>query len=166
MTMPTLNMTLSQTSVRKALRELKAYRRFVERKTVELAERLATLGAMTAGPLFGGAIYDGDNDVKLSVVRTEDGWRIEAKGHAVAFIEFGAGVYYNPVEPYPNRPPNVAHIGEYGEGNGKRQIWVYYDDGGEKHFTRGNPASMPMFRASEELRSRITEIAREVFASG
>lgn len=165
-----IKMTLSQSSVRRAIKELEKYSRWVQRKTRELGEQLAYIGAQEAASRFGAAIYDGDNSVKVNVSHsTASGgtvWTISASGQAVAFIEFGAGVYHNPSEPYPNRPANVARIGEYGEGKGKRQGWVYFGEDGEKHFTRGNPAAMPMFYASEEMKSRIIEVARTVFGSG
>ena len=83
---------------------------------------------------------------------------------AVFFIEFGAGVYYNGSEPYPEpRPKDIVGIGEYGHGWGKRQAWVFYDSNGEKVVTHGNPAEMPMFYAKEEVLVRLNEIAREVF---
>lgn len=165
-----IKMSLSQSSVRKAIRELKKYSDWVERKTRELGERISLIGAQEAASRFGAAIYDGDNSVKVNLSHADDSgstvWTITASGQAVAFIEFGAGVYHNPSEPYPNRPANVARIGEYGEGKGKRQGWVYFGSDGEKHFTRGNPAAMPMFYASEEMKSHIIEVARQVFGSG
>lgn len=166
--MSKIKMSLSRESIRAAVRELEDYSRWLNRKARELGEALAWLGAEVAKERFGAAMYDGDGSVEVTVGRARrdnaNVWTISAAGQAVAFIEFGAGVYYNPTEPYPNRPANIAHIGEYGKGYGKRPIWVYYDDSMEKHFTRGNPAAMPMFHASEEMRAHITETARTVFS--
>ena len=112
---------------------------------------------------FAGAVYDGVNDSDISVDEIENGYRITAKGKAVCFIEFGAGVYHNPSEPYPNpRPEGIVGIGEYGKGNGKRQGWFFNMDG-ETVFTRGTPAAMPMYYASEEIKDAVAEIAKEVF---
>lgn len=107
----------------------------------------------------------GENDASVTVERTARGYRIVASGRAVAFIEFGAGVYHNGAEPYPappGRPDGVAAIGEYGQGKGKRQGWVY-KDGGAARFTRGNPAAMPLYYAGREMERQIARIAREVF---
>jgi hypothetical protein len=97
---------------------------------------------------------------------------LEVKGKAVAFIEFGSGVYHNSSEPYPNaRPSGIVNIGEYGKGKGKRKAWYYKGDAGSNGEvqkngvvkTRGNPASMPMWYASEEMKNSIVSLAKEVF---
>ena len=166
----TIEISLSEASIDNAIREFDAFRQWIEQKTEELNERLATVGALAAANGFYSAIYDGDDaDVKVSAYPVEDGWIVAANGHAVAFIEYGAGVYFNGTEPYPQtgdivRPPEMAKIGEYGKGRGKQDWWVYIDSAGHKHFTHGNPAAMPMFYATEQIRREIDAIAKEVFA--
>lgn len=158
-------MSLDPKSINQAIREIKDYKKWFLKKTKELTEAIAILGAKEAAHWFGTAMYDGDNDVTIDVKPTESskGWTITANGQAVAFIEFGSGVYHNTAEPYPSpRPPGIVGIGEYGQGKGKRQGWIYFD-GGEKVFTRGNPASMPMYRASESMKKDLVKVAREVF---
>lgn len=147
------------------VKELDTYiQRFKQRKNL-LLQRLAELGAHEASVRFTTAIYDGDNDVEVEVKPSDTGWVIIAAGQAVCFIEFGSGVHHNGAEPYPNpRPPGIVGIGEYGQGKGKWQAWGYYD-GDELVITRGNPAAMPMWYASEEVRRSIEKIAREVFSS-
>ena len=79
-------------------------------------------------------------------------------------IEFGAGVYFNGPEPYPEpRPAGVSRIGEYGQGKGKQNTWGYYDDGGNLILTHGTPAAMPMYHAERTMEQEIKRIAREVF---
>ena len=97
--------TLSESSINQAIKEAKAYKKWVDEKTKLLIEKLALIGAQEASVRFAGAIYDGNNDVEVTVSPIENGWQISAKGQAVAFLEFGAGVYHNPSEPYPNPPP-------------------------------------------------------------
>ena len=108
------------------------------RKRNYLKNGLALIGAREASIRFTTAMYDGTNDVQVEVTPTNKGWVITAKGDAVCFIEFGAGVYHNTAEPYPNpRPEGVVGIGEYGKGYGKRKAWGFYNDAGEKnHHTR------------------------------
>lgn len=159
-----ISFSLNPSSIEKAIAELKEYKEWVVRKTNELNERLALIGTAEAARRFGAAIYDGENDVKLSAVPIEHGWKIVAEGQAVCFIEFGAGVYHNGAEPYPNpRPAGVVGIGEYGQGKGKRQGWMFYD-GDALVFTRGNPAAMPMFHASEAIKRDLEKVAKEVFS--
>lgn len=159
-----IQMTLGTSSIKDAIKELKAYRDSLEQKKDRLLEKLANIGVREASVRFTTAMYDGVNDSSVSLETIDNGYAIVAAGHAVAFIEFGAGVYHNPGEPYPNpRPEGIVGIGEYGKGRGKQQTWVFRDEAGEKVFTHGNPAAMPLWYASEEMRSKITQIAKEVF---
>ena len=159
-----IKMNLSSKSIAQAIKELKAYRDSIESREKQLLEELAKIGVREASVRFTTAMYDGVNDSEVTLETIENGYRIVAEGHAVAFIEFGAGVYHNPTEPYPNpRPNGIVGIGEYGKGFGKRQAWGFKDDSGELIITHGNPAAMPMWYASEEMRNSILTIARRVF---
>lgn len=163
--MKKISLTLNEKSIGAAIKELQRYKEWVEVKTKELCERLSVIGAYEASVRFAGAIYDGSNDVSVDVEPIDGGYAIVAKGQAVAFIEFGAGVYHNPSEPYPlPRPDGIVGIGEYGKGKGKRRAWGYYDNAGELVITRGNPAAMPMWYAMREMEREIRRIAREVFS--
>ena len=157
-------MSLSASSIDNAIKELKAFQYSLEQKKDKLLEELANIGVKEASVRFTTAMYDGVNDSSVTLETISNGYCIKAEGKAVAFIEFGAGVYHNPGEPYPNpRPSGIVGIGEYGKGHGKRQAWGFRDDSGELVITHGNPAAMPMWYASEEMRSKILKIAREVF---
>ena len=157
-------MSLSTASIDNAIKELKAFKVSLDQKKDKLLEELANIGVKEASVRFTTAMYDGVNDSSVTLETITDGYCIKAEGKAVAFIEFGAGVYHNPGEPYPNpRPSGIVGIGEYGKGYGKRQAWGFKDDGGELVITHGNPAAMPMWYASEEMRSKILKIAQEVF---
>ena len=157
-------MSLSTKSIGKAIKELKAYRDSLEDRKQRLLEELAKIGVREASIRFTTAMYDGVNDSEVTLKTIENGYCIVAEGNAVAFIEFGAGVYHNPTEPYPNpRPDGIVGIGEYGKGLGKRQAWGFTDESGELVITRGNPAAMPMWYASEEMRNSILTIAKKVF---
>ncbi len=159
-----IRMSLSTKSISQAIKELKAYRDSLEQRKEQLLEELANIGVREASVRFTTAIYDGVNDSEVTLETIENGYQIVAAGKAVAFIEFGAGVYHNPSEPYPNpRPDGIVGIGEYGKGYGKRQAWGFRDDSGELVVTHGNPAAMPMWYASEEMRNSILKIARKVF---
>ena len=159
-----ISTSLSTKSLGKALKELKAFRDSIDSKKYQLLEELTKIGLREASIRFTTAMYDGVNDTDVRAELTHFGYRIVAEGKSVAFIEFGAGVYHNPGEPYPDpRPDGIVGIGEYGKGYGKRQAWGFRDDSGELVITHGNPAAMPMWYASEEMRSNIEKIARRVF---
>jgi hypothetical protein len=157
-------MKMSSSSIHNAIKELKSYRDSLDGKTDKLLKELAYIGVKEASIRFTTAIYDGVNDSSVTLESIKDGYCIKAEGKAVAFIEFGAGVYHNPGEPYPNpRPSGIVGIGEYGKGYGKRQAWGYRDESGELVVTHGNPAAMPMWYASEEMRNAILQKFKEVF---
>ena len=157
-------MNLSSKSIRAAIAELETYKDSLDAKTAKLLEELANIGVKEASVRFTTAMYDGKNDSYVTLETIPGGYCIKAEGKAVAFIEFGAGVYHNPGEPYPNpRPSGIVGIGEYGMGHGKRQAWGFRDEDGELVITHGNPAAMPMWYASEEMRSSILQKFKEVF---
>ena len=159
-----IKMDLSVASIDNAINELKAFRDSIERKKEKLLEKLGEIGVREASVRFTTAMYDGVNNTEVELKDTPNGYAIVAEGRSVFFIEFGAGVYHNTSEPYPNpRPEGIVGIGEYGKGYGKRQAWGFKDDSGELVITHGNPAAMPMWYASEEMRSNILKIAQEVF---
>lgn len=163
---------LNTRDIGQAIKELEKYKQDFLRKEKLFIEKLAMIGVQEASIRFTTAMYDGVNDVTVSLEPTPEGYVIVASGEAVAFIEFGSGVYHNPGEPYPNpRPDGVVGIGEYGKGKGKRRAWFYKGEAGTNGEvlkngvvkTRGNPAAMPMWYASEEMKRSILQIAREVF---
>lgn len=157
-------MNVSSSSIRDAINELTSFRDSLAAKTDKLLEELAYIGVKEASIRFTTAIYDGVNDSSVSLEPIKEGYCIKAEGKAVAFIEFGAGVYHNPGEPYPNpRPSGIVGIGEYGKGHGKRQAWGFRNENDELVITHGNPAAMPMWYASEEMRDAIKAKFLEVF---
>ena len=159
-----ISMSLSSKSIQEGIKELKAYRKSLDTKMDKLLEELAYIGVKEASIRFTTAMYDGVNDSSVTLEPIKNGYCIKAEGRAVAFIEFGAGVYHNPGEPYPNpRPAGIVGIGEYGKGYGKRQAWGFRNDDGELVITHGTPAAMPMWYASEEMRSAIKAKFLEVF---
>lgn len=160
-----IEFTLTSASIQNAIKELEAFRDSLDDKVDEMLKKLGEIGVQEASIRFTTAMYDaGVKDVHVSLEDIDGGYCILAKGKAVAFIEFGAGVYHNPSEPYPNpRPDGIVGIGEYGKGHGKRNAWGFRDAAGQLHITRGNPAAKPMWYASEEMRKEVVRIFLEVF---
>lgn len=144
-------------------------------RAVVFADRLAQEGMEIASIKFSQAVYDGTNDVSVTVEPRGNNVRaVVATGGATLFIEFGTGVTY------PDDHPEAGELGmkrgEYGQGHGKQHSWGYYGDpgtngvlkekknGGFVVITHGNPANMPMYETVKELQDRLTEIAKEVFS--
>lgn len=161
----TIRISLSQASITQAIQELEQFKSLLEAKTKALNERLANIALAEAESCFSGAMYDGDNDVRLTAEPTNTGWRITAQGRAVFFIEFGAGVHYNgDGGAYPEeRPQGIVGIGQYGKGLGKNDSWRYKASNGVVVKTHGNPAAMPMFKGREAVIAAINDVVREVF---
>ena len=157
-------MNLSSKSIKNAIAELKAYRDSIDAKLDKLLAELADIGLFEATIRFEGAVYDRETYTNIEVKPISDGYVIVASGKDVAFIEFGAGVHYNDESTYKGKKPEeISAIGTYGKGYGSRHTWGYPDANGDIKLTHGNPAAMPMWYASEEMRSAIKQKFLEVF---
>ena len=162
-----ITMTLDTKSIQSAIDEVKRIQEWIAKKTAEFNKRLAEVGRDVAERGFSQAQYSGVNDVVVEAVPTDKGWSIRASGKAVMFLEFGAGRIANPTEPHPNRPSEIADIGQFGKGQGEKRgqhgqlIGWFYGDG---EYTEGNPATLAMWNAEEEIKQRVKEIAKEVFS--
>lgn len=154
-------------SIKSAIHQLALLKLWVRSKTEELNKELAAYGASVASVGFSTAPKEDGETVDVTYEKDGERWVIRASGGAAFFIEFGAGVYYNGSEPYPEeRPAGVVRIGEYGKGHGKKSGWFYYDSDGHKVYTHGTPASMPMYRTKKALERKLPAIAKKVFGDG
>lgn len=89
------------------------------------------------------------------------GNRVIVSGQAVAFVEFGAGIYHNSGT---NNPLSASvqfdtSIGSYGNGHGVNSYWFV----AHNLISRGTPAYMPIQNAIEELKPMIPTMVRQVF---
>lgn len=173
----TINVSLSTESVAEAIRQLKAYKKWLERKADQLRERVAYFIAKDASAVFNTAtaealIGEGAQTGNVEVVVDDRGdfTLVIANGEDAIFMEFGAGVYANgPVGQSPNPLPIATEmgwtIGSYGKGNGRKMVWGFKDADGQLHLTRGTPASMPMYKAITAVVDDLEQIAKEAFSS-
>ena len=172
--MKTIQVPLSVPGVKKLLEEVPAYEVWLEERAGIFIDRLAEEGLSIASAKFSQVVYDGTNDVSVSVEPREGGAKaIVAIGTTVLFIEFGTGVTY------PDNHPEAHELGitrgTYGNGHGKQSSWGYYGEPGTNGLvkektngttvviTHGNPANMPMYETVKELESRVYTLAKEVF---
>lgn len=176
----------SKPSIDAAKKQILAYRRKLGKKAKEIAEKLADIGLEYAEVYFTDAVYDmliGDNGEELGswpneilvtekLVKQDDSYgggavyQIEAFGEAIAFIEFGAGVFYNPGgDPYHDeRPKGIVGIGEYGKGYGKNRAWYFEDETGLSHITRGTPEQPGLYLTAKEVKRWVEQVVKEVFS--
>lgn len=171
----TINVPLSIPAYDSLIRKIEDLGNWQSDRAIVFADRLAQEGMEIASVKFSQAVYDGTNDVSVTVEPRGNNVRaVVAIGGATLFIEFGTGVTY------PDDHPEAGELGmkrgEYGQGHGKQHSWGYYGDpgtngvlkekknGGFVVITHGNPANMPMYETVKELQDRLTEIAKEVFS--
>lgn len=170
-----INVPLSIPAYDSLIRKVEDLGNWQSDRAIVFADRLAQEGLEIASVKFSQAVYDGTNDVSVTVEPRGNNVRaVVATGVATLFIEFGTGVTY------PDDHPEAEELGmkrgEYGQGHGKQHSWGYYGDpgtngvlkekknGGFVVITHGNPANMPMYETVKELQDRLTEIAKEVFS--
>lgn len=170
-----INVPLSIPAYDSLIRKIEDLGNWQSDRAIVFADRLAQEGMEIASIKFSQAVYDGTNDVFVTVEPRGNNVRaVVATGGATLFIEFGTGVTY------PDDHPEAGELGmksgEYGQGHGKQHSWGYYGDpgtngvlkekknGGFVVITHGNPANMPMYETVKELQDRLTEIAKEVFS--
>ena len=164
-------------SLQQAINQIEAYRDDLPRKCQEICRRLVEEGvkvadaAINSVPIGKTIILTTDiNPSKMGCqaimkmtgreTRTEDG-RIF---YTALAIEFGAGIRYNSTA-----NPKASEFG-MGVGTFPGQThaenpegWYYLDSNGEWKHSYGVQASMPMYKASVEMRQKIDSIVKEVF---
>ena len=161
-----ISMKLDTSSINDAIKELKEYKKWVARKEDKLLQKLATLGATKASLGYARAIYNGTNDVEVSVEKSSNGYTVVASGKSVAFIEFGAGITYG--YGHPQAGEFGVGPGTYPDGKGHwddPQGWFIPKEAGGGH-SYGNPPAMALYNAAREIEQAIIKVAKEVFASG
>lgn len=146
-------------------------------RAARLCVELCDIGREIANSAFASAMYDGVNDITVSLEATDRGCRVVANGNAVCFVEFGTGVYYGG-NYLGRRPTEVLGIGQYGRHSGMRNTWAYYGypgtngrivvhngSGDTVVITHGNPPANAMAMAVVQMKDKLIETAREVFNS-
>lgn len=163
---------LSTSEINRAMKELADYKQEILHKTELLREKVAERLADEAKNGFSGAVVDdltrgGQRfaQVDVSVDNRGSVTVVVASGEDAVWVEFGAGVYHNGSpgsSPHPRGAELGMTIGGFGKGNGKKEVWGFYEDG-ELKLTRGTPARMPMALAVTTVCNDIQAIAKEVF---
>jgi len=132
--------------------------------------------ATDAQDRFANAVYDGQNDVVVTVTEKKSGRNsteavVRASSNqevpVTLFIEYGTGVYN--YDGHPEKPPIVLRRGEYGHHLGKLRGWRYKGVPGTNGvpdashpgyiYTRGNMSNMCMYKAKMEVLSSRKTVA-------
>lgn len=167
-----ISLVLTTQGINQAMKELEKYKQDFIQKCDLLREKVAEKLAEEAQNGFGGAIVDdltkgGAKIAQVDVTIDDRGslTAVVAKGEDAVWVEFGAGVYHNGSpgsSPHPSGAELGMLIGGFGKGNGKKEVWGFYEDG-ELKLSRGTPAAMPMARAVTTICNDIQSIVKEVF---
>lgn len=171
-----ISFKLTANDIRRARKELEDYKQDIIQKTELFRKKVAERLEEEAKSGFSGAIADeiilkgGETirryaQVEVSVQDRDATTVVIADGEDAVWVEFGTGVHYNGSpgsSPHPHGAELGLVIGGYGKGNGKKEVWGFYENG-ELMLSRGTPATMPMARAVTTVCQDIQEIAREVF---
>ena len=173
----TININLFDSkSIQNAIKQIESYRDDLPRKCQEICRRLAEEGVRVADVAINsvpiGKTITLTTDINPSKMgckaimkmtgretRTEDG-RIFFSALA---IEFGSGIYYNKAANPKSSEFNMG-VGTFpGQTHAFQDKWYYLGEDGEWHSSHGVQASMPMYKASVEMRQKIDSIVKEVF---
>lgn len=181
--------TLSTKSIDSLIKELKSYKAGLQTKCHEFVVRLAECGISAAyvsvGEEFGKyitfrsvdtffngravAIIEGSSPSLWRFWLGEDGRVKSAEINPLLIEEFGSGSKASDA----SGKENAEIAKKLGMGRGSfpdqthafQDEWWWKDLDGEWHSSSGTEPSMPMFKASLEMRVHIKRIAREVFGS-
>lgn len=169
---------LSTDSVKRAIDELKAYKKWTQGKCDELALELAKRGTFLIRMKI--AEYDAiDTGALISAVsypeQVEPGvYRISLRvdngigDNYALFVEYGTGPI-GAISPHPDAGEDGWNydVGPkiFDTKDGRRG-WIYPDRNGEFHFTEGQPARPFWHDAAEELPLYIYDAVKKVFGNG
>ena len=156
--MQTIEVDLSVRGFESLKRFLMGKERWLNRKSDELAKRLAEIGVQKAEVNFAAAYYDGPEDHSIELISEGLGcYTVRASGETVLFVEFGSGLIgYGHPEANGMGPGTYPGNGHWDDPNG----W-YYAHGQKSH---GNPPNMPMYNTVKELEQELARVVKEVFA--
>ena len=177
----TITMTLSQSSIQNAIKELRQYQNDLNRKCEIFCQRLAELGIQTAKENTGNfgkyisftyEVKDRTKGCKAVMVATNTGiihseWQTKegvksADVSPILMCEFGSGLKAE----NPNGIPGVGTGTFPGQTHAEDPNgWYWMDLDGEWHHSYGVTPKMPMYHASIEMILNIRKIAKEVFSS-
>lgn len=175
--MKKISVSLSAKSIDLAIKTLQNYHKFIERKSKEFLQELAKEGFQAASVQFSKAVYDGTNDVSVSIEeRGENSVAVVAVGNATLFIEFGTGINFPENHPEAGSISKPTVHGMYGYHLGSLPNgWRYKGDPGTNGEvitsgkyqgyvkTIGNPANACMYLSKKEIEQKFSEIAKRVF---
>ena len=168
----TIEFDLSARGINKAIKQLEAYKKRLQKKLEELLDAMAEKGEQYANLYYTNASNGFDYVDSYETVESIMGYRegdkaIISVGGAAVWIEFGTGVTYNKGGDlyHENRGElGMSNWGEYGNGGGADKNGWYYKKGGQVHHTFGLPENPFMALTATRLKAEFRENAQKVFS--
>lgn len=159
--------SLSQSSIKQAVREIEQYKREIITKTKIFAQRLADEGVILAKvkimeypAVYTGELFNSIMDEPGSVITNGSQWIVYTGCPWAQFVEFGTGITGSE-NPHPDT--SIANwkydVNEHGDAG-----WHYYKDS-EWHWTKGMPSRPFMYETAMDLTNLVPKIAMEVFGA-
>ena len=163
-------------SLQQAIKQIESYRDNLPRKCQEICRRLSEEGVRVADAAINsvpiGKTITLTTDINPSkmgcqAIMKMTGRETRAEDGRIFFsalaIEFGSGIYYNKTANPKSSEFNMG-VGTFpGQTHAFQDKWYYLGEDGEWHSSHGVQASMPMYKASVEMRQKIDSIVKEVF---
>lgn len=157
--MTKIKLTLSESGIKRAAEEVKAYCKSLEAKADKLSEKLANEGLEAArdqAPFDTGRL----SEALHTESRGNGAWALVSNAPHAAFVEFGTGVVGEGT--YPAELPSgwEYNTAKRAEDEG----WWYFDPATGYGYTRGQTGKAYMLAASVQMRQLVRDVAKEVFA--
>ena len=171
--MKNIKVRLDTKNITKAIRELRKYKKDIQRKTQRLVQKLTDYGAEVArikivnmGAVYSGELLSGVDGYFSPLLNA--GFVRVTNDH-VAFVEFGTGVV-GKNSPHKNGEYLSKAAWQYATGpkiittkDGKVG-WIYPTKDGGFRFTEGMKARPFMYETALQLQRKFPQIAKEVFS--
>ena len=150
------------------LKNLTAFAGQLETRVELFIEALMQVGIPVIDTSIATAQGDSDRTHSTYVTIEQRGLFISAtlnvQGKDIAFLEFGAGIYYNGANEHPKASELGMGVGTYPNQTHAFDLgWWYTDDMGVKHYSHGTEARFPLYRAKQEMQNRFFEVAKQFF---
>jgi len=154
---------LSTKEINRAIRDLKRYKRELNKKVSLLIETLTDYGVDVAKAQIRelGAWYTGELESSITgyFSPTLGAGVIKAGSPYAVFVEFGTGIV-GQTSPHPDPKDWQYDINKHGE-----EGWIYFNErDGRWHWTKGVESRPFMYNTARELERECMRIAKEVFA--
>ena len=158
-----ITLDLSTRDINRAIRDLKRYKRELNKKVSLLIETLTDYGVDVAKAQIRelGAWYTGELESSITgyFSPTVGAGVIKAGSPYAVFVEFGTGIV-GQTSPHPDPKDWQYDINKHGEDG-----WIYFNErDGRWHWTKGVESRPFMYNTARELERECMRIAKEVFA--